>query len=161
MFKTKTETITILRSEYAVLTVANGINTFGCEGLKRNMQDWLKNNINIIEKQCKGLDFPKKSILLADCIKSLSNYVCITWNETGKNLYEKKEVSKKVFELFTEYLNKSQKPLDSYVYLNAFKSWLVERIEIIENVSNFERAKIYDKNSFMMVDEKIRDSLIT
>lgn len=33
-FKPKPETITILRSEYAVLTVANGLNTFGTEGLK-------------------------------------------------------------------------------------------------------------------------------
>lgn len=35
--------------------------------------------------------------------------------------------------------------------LRVFKDWLIERIEIIENATNLERKKIYDKNSFMIV----------
>ena len=73
-----------------MLTSANGINAFGCEGLKANMQDWLVENINKIEQCSKNKPFKDKEKLLADCIKSLSNYVCITWNVTGKNLYEDK-----------------------------------------------------------------------
>ena len=160
-FKPQKQTILILRAEYAVLTVANGINHYGCEGLKANLQDWLKNNIELIEKNSRYREFQDKEKLLADCIRCISNYVCITWNENGKNLYEKKEVSKIVFGQFEKYLKKSDRPLKSYVMLQAFKNWLIERIEIIENATNLMRPKIYDPISFMMVDEKIRDKLIT
>ena len=36
-FKPQPESILILRAEYAVLTCANGINSYGCEGLKNDM----------------------------------------------------------------------------------------------------------------------------
>lgn len=160
-FKPMKQTILILRAEYAVLTVANGINHYGCEGLKANLQDWLKGNLEIIEKASKYRDFQDKEKLLADCIKCIANYVCITWNENGKNLYENKEVSKIVFGQFEKYLKKSNKPLKSYVMLQAFKNWLIERIEIIENSNNLMRPRIYDPISFMMVDESIRNQLIT
>ena len=160
-FRPIKETILILRAEYAVLTCANGINHFGSEGLNSNLQDWLKRNIEKIEKASKYRDFPDKEKLMADCIKCISNYICITWNEKGKNLYEQKEISLIVFKLFESYLKKSDWPLKSYVMLQAFKEWLIERIEIIENTTNLMRMKIYDPNSFMMVSSKIKDSLIT
>jgi hypothetical protein len=45
--------------------------------------------------------------------------------------------------------------------LLSFKQWLIERIEIIENANNLERGKIYNPNSFMMVDDNVKDQLIT
>ena len=45
--------------------------------------------------------------------------------------------------------------------LKAFKEWLVNRIETIENVSDAERYKIYDPESFMMVHESKKDILIS
>ncbi len=89
-------------------------------------------------------DFNDKEKLLGDCIRSIANYVCITWSEMGKKLYEKKTVSKIVFKLFEKYLKNSNSPLKSFVMLRAFKDWLIERIEIIENATNLERYKIYD-----------------
>ncbi len=150
----------ILRSEYAVLACANGINTFGCEGLKNNMQDWMADNIGRIEKVTKFKYFKDKEKLLGDCIRAIANYVCITWNLTGMNLYSKKEISKIVFEFFIKFLISSYSPLNSYVMLKAFKDWLIERIEIIENATNMERYQIYDPESFMMVAESIRIDLL-
>ena len=160
-FRPIKETILILRAEYAVLTCANGINHFGSEGLNGNLQDWLKENIEKIEKASKYRDFPDKEKLIADCIRCIANYICITWNENGKNLYEQKEISIIVFRLFENYLKKSDWPLKSYVMLQAFKEWLIERIEIIENTNNLMRMKIYDPKSFLMVNPKIKDKLIT
>jgi hypothetical protein len=45
--------------------------------------------------------------------------------------------------------------------LLTFKEWLIERIEIIENANNQERMNMYQSESFMMVDEKIKNQLIT
>ena len=56
-----------------------------------------------------------------------------------------------VFQLFDKYLKESKKPLKSFVMLTVMKAWLIDRIEIIETVSNLERMKIYDPESFMMV----------
>lgn len=41
------------------------------------------------------------------------------------------------------------------------KEWLIERIEIIENFNNAERNKIHDPNSFMLVDDSIKEKLLT
>lgn len=41
------------------------------------------------------------------------------------------------------------------------KEWLLERIEIIENFKNAERNKIHDPNSFMLVDEAVKEKLLT
>ena len=160
-FNMKAEAVTILRAEYAVLTLANSINYFGCEGLNSNMHVFLENNIKKIEKTCKGRDFPSKEKLIADCIRSIANFVCITWNEKGKNLYENKGISVIVFGLFERYLKESKRPLNSYVILKAFREWLVNRIETIEGVSNHEREKIYDKESFMMVPLDQKEKIIT
>ena len=122
---------------------------------------WLKNNIEEIEKAVGRKDFQEKEKLMADCIRSIANFVCITWNETGKNMYEKSETSVIVFELLEKYLKDSKSPLASYVLLKAFKEWLVNRIEIIENVSNAEREKIYDPESFMMVSAAKKEKTIT
>lgn len=47
-FKENKETITILRSEIAVLAEINGINKYGKEGLKNNLHEWIiKNNEKI------------------------------------------------------------------------------------------------------------------
>lgn len=160
-FTPRPEVITILRAEYAVLAVVNGINYFGCEGLNGNMHIWLENNIKQIETVCKGQDFPDKEKLIADCIRSLANYVCITWNDNGKHAYEAKEISVIVFKLFERYLKTSKRPLYSYVLLKAFKEWLVNRIETIEKVSNADRERIYDRESFMMVPMAKRDKIMT
>ena len=82
--------MTILRAEYAVLTCANGINVFGTEGLNSDLQLWVENNIKIIEKTSKNEHFKDKEKLLGDCIKSIANYICITWTENGKNMYQNK-----------------------------------------------------------------------
>lgn len=78
--KLKKETINILRAEYAVLAQVNSINHYGIEGLKTNMLTWLIENIKqIIQLK----NFPKKESLLADSIKAITNYICITWSEHG------------------------------------------------------------------------------
>ena len=41
--------------------------------------------------------------------------------------------------------------------LNTFKSWLIERIEIIENANNSERFKIYNPKNFMIIEEDNTD----
>lgn len=160
-FIPKTEVITILRAEYAVLTVVNGINYFGSEGLKQDMHKWLEGNVDRIEAVVKNQDFIDKEKLMADCVRSIANFVCITWNEAGKNAYESKEVSVVVFKLFERFLKLSKRPLYSYVMLKAFREWLVNRIETIENATNAERERIYDKESFMMVPLKKKDAIIT
>ena len=45
--------------------------------------------------------------------------------------------------------------------LRVFKNWLIERIEIIENAKNQQRYQIYDKESFMMVDNSEKNEIIT
>ena len=45
--------------------------------------------------------------------------------------------------------------------LRVFKNWLIERIEIIENAENQQRYQIYDKESFMMVDNSEKNEVIT
>ena len=160
-FKPLPETIQILRAEYAVMSSINAINFFGCEGLRGKVHLSLRQNIDDLEKVSGRRDFQDKEKLFADCVKSLSNYVCITWNETGKNLYEQNEISSIVFELFDKYLRESKRPLTSYVFLKAYKEWLVNRIEIIEAVSNSERDKIYDPDSFMMVLPAKREATLT
>ena len=47
-FQTNAQTVQILRAEYAIIACANAVNLFGMEGLKRDMQDWLYQNIAII-----------------------------------------------------------------------------------------------------------------
>lgn len=143
-----------------MLTCANGINTFGCEGLKSDLQDWMAENIVKIEKKTKNKYFRDKEKLIGDCIRAIANYVCITCNEGGKNLYTQKQVSKIVFGFFIKYLTTSEAPLNSYVMLKAFKDWLIERIEIIENCTNSDRYKIFNPKSFMMVSEEIKEDLI-
>lgn len=160
-FKPKPEGIAILRAEYSVLALANSINYFGFEGLQANMHSWLEGNIEKLEKTCKYKDFTDKEKLIADCIRSIANYVCITGNEKGKIIYEKNEVSVIVFKLFEQYLKNSKRPFNSYVLLKAFREWLVNRIETIENVSNLMREKIYDKTSFMMIPKAKTDETIT
>ena len=76
-------------------------------------------------------------------------------------MYSTKGVSQIVFNLLKENLISSDSPLKSFVLLNVFKQWLIERIEIIENATPAERYKIYDPNSFMMVSEDVRESLMT
>ena len=76
-----------------------------------DLQKWLKNNIELIEKQCKSQYFYGKEKLIADCIRSISNYICITWSEGGKKLYEDKEISVIVLELLQKYLRESKTPL--------------------------------------------------
>ena len=73
----------------------------------------------------------------------------------------KKEVSIIVFKLLEKYLKESKYPLKSYVMLRVFKDWLIERIEIIENATNLERRKIYNKDSFMIVAKEKQDQIIT
>ena len=160
-FVPKTEVITILRAEYAVLTVVNGINYFGSEGLKADMHKWLESNVDRIETVVRKKDFTDKEKLMADCVRSIANFVCITWNEAGKNLYETKEVSVIVFKLFERFLKESKRPLYSYVMLKAFREWLINRIETIEQATNAERERIYDKESFMMVPLKKKEAIIT
>lgn len=76
-FKPKKETITILRSEFAVLTEVNGINHFGIEGLNNNVHQWL---VQIFEQIDKMKEFPQKESLISDCLQAISNYICITWS---------------------------------------------------------------------------------
>lgn len=159
-FRPKPEIIQILRAEYAVLTSVNGINYFGNEGLKGGLHQALQKNIDEIERIVNKKDFQDKEKLMADCVRAIANFVCITWNETGKNMYEKHEVSVIVFKLFERYLKESKSPLASYIMLKAFKEWLINRIEIIENASNFEREKIYDPESFMMVPLQKKEQTI-
>jgi hypothetical protein len=161
LFKPKQESVQILRAEYAVISCLNGDNFFGANGLKGNLHRDLADNIEKIERSVQGRHFPDKEKLMADCIRSLANFVCITWNESGKNAYEKAGVSQTVFALLEKYLKGSNAPLHSYVVLKAFKEWLVNRIEIIENVSNMERDKIYDPESFMMLPQAQRDATLT
>ena len=75
----------ILRAEYGVLSCINGINIFGQEGLREDMQLWLEKNIEKIEAKSKNSDFQDKEKLLADCIKAISNFICITWNRQGRD----------------------------------------------------------------------------
>lgn len=160
-FKPKQEIIQILRAEYAVLTCLNGDNFFGNDGLKNSMHNILAKNMAEIEKSVKGQNFVDKEKLMADCIRSIANFICITWNESGKNAYEKANVSGIVFELFEKYLKESNTPLASYIMLKALKEWLINRIEIIENASNLERDKIYDPESFMLVPLEQKEFILT
>ena len=160
-FKPRKEAIKILRAEYAVITCVNGINFFGQEGLKKNIHKWLKGNIDLIEKSVKKKDFPDKELLMADCVRAIANYVCITWNESGMNSYTKNGVSADVFDCFEGYLKESKRPLNSYIMLKAFREWLINRIEIIENATNLERELIYEPESFMMVNLDKKDKIIT
>lgn len=161
LFKPKAETIQILRAEYAVLTCLNGDNFFGNDGLKTNMHTILAQNIVDIEKAVHYKNFVDKEKLIPDMVRSIANFVCITWNESGKNAYEKANISAIVFGLLEQYLKSSESPLASYIILKAFKEWLINRIEIIENASNMERDKIYDPESFMMVPTLNKESVIT
>ena len=160
-FNSKKQAVLILRAQYAVITCVNGINFFGQEGLKMKMQKELVENIGKIEKKSRGKDFPDKEKLMADCVRAIANYICITWNEGGVNSYTKGEVSKDVFKLFENYLKKSQRPLNSYLMLKAFREWLINRIEIIESATNQEREIIYDPESYLMVPHDIKDQIIT
>lgn len=135
-----------------MLTIVNGITTFGYQGLKSNDQKWLVENIEKIEISCKRQDFKNKEKLIGDCIKAISNYVGITHSPNGRDLYAEKQISPIVFGQLEKYLDESKSPLKSYVMLKVFKEWLVERIDIIENASNTERWKIYKKEDFMMVE---------
>lgn len=108
-------------------------------------------NIEKIEVASKRKDFRNKEKLLGDCIKAISNFIGITHNPNGKDLYTQKEISLKVFTLFDSYLGESKSPLKSYVMLKVFKEWLQERIEIIENVQRNVRWDIYKREDFMMV----------
>jgi hypothetical protein len=161
LFKPKPETIQILRAEYAVLTCLNGDNFFGNDGLKMHMQTVLAQNIVEIEKAVQNKPFVDKEKLIPDCIRAIANFVCITWNESGKNAYERANISAIVFGLFDQYLKGSESPLASYILLKAFREWLINRIEIIENASNMERDKIYDPESFMMVPLAQKEGIIT
>lgn len=93
-FKPKKETTNILRAEFAVLTEINGINHFGIEGLRNNLHLWLEKSFQEIDRM---KDFPQKEALLSDCLQSLANYICITWSQSGAQMYLDKRVSEKVF----------------------------------------------------------------
>lgn len=160
-FKPIPEAIQILRAEYAVMASINALNVYGTEGLLQRNHLSFRQNIDELERAVGRKDFPDKEKLIGDCIRCLSNYVCITWNENGKNLYEKSDISSIVFELFDKYLRNSKTPLTSYVLLKAYKEWLSNRIDIIEAASNSEREKIYDPESFMMVPAAKREQAIT
>lgn len=45
--------------------------------------------------------------------------------------------------------------------LQVMKEWIIERIEIIENFNNIERIKIYDPNSFLLVNQEQHEKILT
>lgn len=161
IFKPKPETIQILRAEYALLASVNSINFFGIEGLKANLHIALREYINIIENSVNQSHFHDKEKLLGDAIRSITNFICITWSENGSKQYFNSECSAIVFKLLEKYLKESNQAIYTYTILKVFKEWLVNRLEIIENYDDNQKAKVYSSDHFMMISEGKVEEIMT
>jgi hypothetical protein len=159
-FKPKPEIIQILRADYAILACINSINYFGIEGLKNNLHNVLNGYIEALEKVTHNEHFNEKEKLIADAIRSIANFICITWSEKGSKQYEVSDCSVIVFSLFIKYLKNSIGPLQSYVILKAFKEWLLNRLEIIESYTGEHKNYVYFHDHFMLISSNKLDSTL-
>ena len=159
-FKPVHEVIQILRAECALLATIHSINFFGTESIGANTHVNIQEYIKTIEKRSDGKDFQNKELLMVDCLKGISNFVCITWNENGINSYVKAGISEIVFELLIGFSHKFNKPIGAFVIFRAFKEWLLNRITIIEK-SNKNVLRISGKEHFTLLSNENKDRLFT
>ena len=156
-FRPTLEAIQILRADYAVLAVLNGIKFFGNLGLNQKMQFKLHENVDKLPTK----EYQNKGKLMSDCIRAICNYIKITSEVKSVKAYTEGTVSDLVFDLMTKMLKNFKAPEDSWLVLRAFREWLLNRIKIIEECDDNMRYRIYDPESFIMCSESQRAKLVT
>lgn len=156
-FRPSTEGIQILRADYAVLAVLNGIAFFGNLGITENMQKKLYDNIGRLPKK----EYEHKGKLMSDCVRAIANYIKITTDPRAVRIYSEGKVSVLVFDSLSSMLKDFKKPEDAWLVLRAFREWLLNRIKIIEEADDNMRYRIYDPESFLMTPETDRNRLVT
>ena len=159
-FKPKSEIIQILRADFAILACINSINFFGIEGLKNNLHNVLKGYIENLEKVSHYQHFNEKEKLITDAIRAIANFICITWSDKGSKEYEIAECSIVVFSLLEKYLKEAMGPFQAFVFLKAFKEWLINRLEIIEAYNIEQKNNVYMSDHFMLIVSSKVDATI-
>lgn len=137
------------------MATAYGINFYGTAALETNAQKEILNQIEILEKKSEKKEFPNEERLFNDCIKALSNFITITWNENGSKTYIKGNVSQLFLELIIKFSKKFNKPIDIFVIYRTLREWITNRIFIIEsNNKNTIRVDGIEYFSLLLNDKK-------